>query len=149
MELVEQDHGHVGERRIVLEPSQQNTFGDETDARAQAGLVVETNLVADFTAEPAGAFPSHARRHRAGCHTAGLEDDDLLGKRVASGEWRGRVGQAGVEQHLRHLRGLARARRGHEHQPVAVGQGTDHVAVDLPDRKRWVSHRRSCPCQNK
>ena len=38
----------------------------------------KVDLVTDFFAEPASAFPGHARGHRAGRDAAGLQDDDLF-----------------------------------------------------------------------
>ena len=124
VELVEEEHAHVGQRAVVLEPAQQDAFGHETDARAESGLVVETDLVADFPAEFDITLPGDTRSHRAGSDAARLQHDDLL-----------LPGEAGIEQHLRHLRGLAGAGRRDQHEAVARAHGAEDAGVDLPDGK--------------
>lgn len=64
---------------IVLEPAEQNAFGDKTDPGAQAGLVVKANLVTDLLAQPDTALPRYAGGHRAGRHPARLKHDDFPG----------------------------------------------------------------------
>ena len=66
--------------------------------RVCAGDIVEANLVADFLAEPHAALVGDARGEHARGEAAWLEHHDLA---IAQ--------QAVVEQHLRHLRGFARA----------------------------------------
>ena len=132
MEFIEQHHAHVGQRAVILQPAEQNSLGHETDARAQARLVIEPNLVAHLPTELALAFPGHARRHRAGGDATRLQHDDLL-----------RPGQPRVEEHLRHLRRLAGAGRRDEDKPVPIAHRADDVGVDLPDgqmslhRRKW------------
>jgi len=129
MKLIE-DHGpDVGQRAIILKPAQQDAFGDEADAGADAGVVVEADLIADLSAEFALALPGHAGGHGAGGGDAsGLEHHDHL---VAH--------DPRIQQHLRHLRGLARARGRNEHQAIARLQRAQDVGVDLPDGERGGS----------
>ena len=78
MKFVEQNRSDIGERSIILQPAQQNSFGHKTDARAETGLVVETNLIADFLAEFAIAFPRDARGDGSRGDATWLQDDDFF-----------------------------------------------------------------------
>ena len=131
MELVEQNNTDIGKRPVILQPAEQDAFGHVANARAEGGSVIKTNLVADFLAGPAPAFPRHTRGNRAGGDAAGLQHGDLFVLR-----------QAGVEQHLRHLCRLAGAGRRDEHKPVARIQRFDGLRMDLPDGKRGI-HRQA------
>ena len=125
MELIE-DHGtDVGQRAVILEPAQQDAFGDKTDAGADAGVIVEADLIADLRAEFSLALPGDAGGHGAGGDAAGLQHHDHLVARDPR-----------IEQHLRHLRGLARARGRDEHQAIAGLQRAQDVGVDFPDGER-------------
>ena len=96
MEFIEENDAHIGKRPVLLQPAQQNAFGHVADASAEAGLVVETNLVANFGPEGAPAFPGYPRGNRTRRHAPRLQHNNFLVP-----------GQAGIEQHLRHLCGLA------------------------------------------
>jgi hypothetical protein len=78
MELVEEDGGDVGEGPVVLEPTEQNALGHITNASAQAGLVVEPDLVTDLGTEGAMAFPGHTRSNGSSRYPTRLKDNDLL-----------------------------------------------------------------------
>ena len=45
------------------------------------------------------------------------------------------IGQSRIEEHLRHLRCLARTRRRNQNEAVAIAQSADNVGMDLPDGK--------------
>ena len=107
MEFVEQHHPDVRQLSVVLQPAEEDSLGDVADACAEAGLVVKADLVADLAADRAASLPGHARGHRPGGYPARLEHHDLLVP-----------GQSRIQQHLRHLGGLARAGGRHQHQPV-------------------------------
>src|SRR4051812_23662818 len=133
MKFVEENHPYISESAIVLEPAKQDSLCDETDPGAKAGLVVEANLVADFRAEFAPPFPSHARSDRSGRDPARLQDDDLF-----------LPCQPAVEHHLRNLSGFARPGRRHEHKAIAFArQGANDLAVNLPDRQGCRSRQRA------
>ncbi len=127
VEFVKEDDADVGERAVVLEPAEEDALGDKADARAEGGLVVETDLIADFCAEFDLAFPGDAGGDGAGGNTAGLKNDNLA-----------RAGEIGVEQHLGNLRGLAGAGGGDEDEAVAGAQGGHDGIVDLPDGKGFL-----------
>ena len=76
VKLVEQDDPDIGKRRIILQPAEENAFGDEADARSEGCLVVKADLVTDLLAEPAAAFPGDPRRHGARSHAPRLEHDN-------------------------------------------------------------------------
>jgi hypothetical protein len=124
VELVEEDSGNFGERTVILEPTKQNAFGHITDAGSQAGLVVEPDLVADFGAEGAMAFPGHARSNGSSRDTTRLEDNDFLVS-----------GQPGIEEHLRHLGGLAGTGGRNQDEAIARTQRLNYLRMDLPDGK--------------
>ena len=96
-------------------------FGDKTDAGAEAGAVVEADLVADFGAERAAALPGHAGGDGAGGDAAGLEDDDA----VAAGSARARPAGV-VEEHLGDLGGFAGAGGGDEDEGRIIVDSTDN-----------------------
>ena len=108
MKFIEDDRAQVGEGAIVLQPAQEDALGHVADTGAQAGLVIEANLVTDLGAERAPPFPGYARRHGPRRHATGLEHDNLLAG-----------GQSGIQQHLRDLSGLAGAGGRYQDQPVA------------------------------
>ena len=72
MELVEDNNRSVAQRGIILQPAQQDAFGDKADTGAQTRLVVEPHLVANLGAQSAASLPGHAPGHSAGGDTAGL-----------------------------------------------------------------------------
>ncbi len=108
MEFVEENDADIGKRPVVLKPTQQDAFGHEADARAQAGLIIEPDLITDFSAEPGISLPSYPRGDGAGCHTTRLQDDDFSGP-----------GQAGVEEHLGNLCGFAGTGWRDQNEPIA------------------------------
>ena len=132
MKFVKEHDANFRQCAVILQPAQQNAFGDVTDARAETGLVVEADLVADFLAEFAAALPRDAGRHRARGDSARLQHDDFFV--VVRGEFK----QPGVEEHLRHLRGFAGTGGRDQNQAVAVAQRADNVGMDLPDGKRGL-----------
>ena len=91
VKFIEDDHGDAVKAGVVLEPAQENALGDKTDAGAEAGAVVEADLVADLGAERAVALPGHAGGDGAGGDAAGLEDDDAV---AAGSARRGRPGSS-------------------------------------------------------
>ncbi len=124
MKFVEQNDANLCQRAVILQPAQQNALGDKADAGAQAGLVIKTDLIADFRAELHIAFPSHTRRDRACSDPSWLEHDDFLVP-----------GQPGIQKHLRHLRGFPRTRGGNQHESIAGTERPDDRFMDLPDGK--------------
>ena len=128
MELVEEDNAHLRQLGIVLQPAQQNAFGHITDARAEAGLVIEPNLVAYLPAKLHAAFPRHPRRHRPRRHPPRLQHHDLLIS-----------GQPRIQQHLRNLGSFARTSWRDQHEPVVGAQSLNDLRMDLPDGKRLFS----------
>src|SRR5687768_10406883 len=92
-------------------------------------MILKTHLIAHFAAEFIAAFPRNAGGDRACCDPAGLENHDSL-----------RTGNSGVQQHLRDLRGLPRARGSYEDELVAAREGAGNIVVELPDWQTVIRH---------
>ena len=122
VELIENHRADIAQRAIILQPAQQNALGDKANARADARVIIKANLIPHFRAQLSLTLPSHARRHRASRHSPRLQNDDHPVARDPR-----------IEQHLRHLRGLARTRRRDEHQPISRAQSAQDVGVDFPN----------------
>ncbi len=130
MKFIEDEHGDVAQAGVVLQPAQENAFGDKTDAGAQAGAIVEADLVADLRAQRALALPGHAGGNGAGGDAPGLEDDDAAG----AGSARGGPGGV-VQEHLGDLGGFAGAGGGDKDEGRIMFDSTDDGGMDLPDGK--------------
>src|ERR1017187_8133647 len=130
MKLIEDHHAHVGKQAIVLQPAQEDALGHVADACAQAGLVIEANLVTDFRAELAPPFPGNPCRNRPRRDPAGLQHHDLL---VPS--------QPSIQQQLGDLGSFAGAGRSHQHQPIPRTQCLDNLRMDVPDGERFRTHK--------
>ena len=122
VKLIEEQHADIAQGGVILQPAKQNTFGHEADPGSQTRLVIEANLVTDLLAKLAVAFPSHPRRDGSRGNATRLEHDNFS-----------RPGKSGIENHLRNLRGLARAGGRDQHQAIARLQGADDGIVDMPD----------------
>lgn len=96
MKFVEQNHTDIGERTILLKPTEEDTFCYKTDAGAEAGLVIKTDLIADFGAQFDFALIGDPGSDCSCRDAAGLEDDDFFVTCEAS-----------IQHHLRHLGGFA------------------------------------------
>ena len=129
VKFVEQDDANIGERSIILQPAQKNSFRHKTDARAQTGLVIETNLITHFAAEFALAFPRDTRGDSSRRDTTRLQNDNLLF-----------TGETGVEQHLRNLCGFAGTGWRDEYKTIARFQFANDGRMNLPNGKRLL-HR--------
>ena len=135
VELVEDERRDAAQLRVLDHLPQQDAFGDEADAGVGAGDVLEANLVADLAAELGLAFPGDARRQQPRGQPARLEDDDLAGAE-----------QAVIQQHLRDLRGFARAGgRGHD-QPPGFPEAGHEVLFNFVD---WQSFRHEAAMLNR
>src|ERR1700722_12607171 len=106
MEFVKEDDADFAQVRIVLQPAQENSLSDKENVCAEAGAILESNLLSDFVAKFAAAFPSHPRRHSPGGNPARLQDHDTAGTPSA------------VQQHLRNLRRFAGAGGSNQHQTI-------------------------------
>ena len=93
MKFVEHDRRDVAQLRIVDQLSQQNSLGNETNARLRGRHFLEPNLIAGFVTKPAISFSSNAGREHARGKSARLKDHDFTGAE-----------QIMIEQHLRDLR---------------------------------------------
>ena len=72
MKLVEQDDADIAQVAVILKPSEEDTFGDETNARAKARLVIEPNLIANLRSESDFTFPRYAGCDRSRCDPSRL-----------------------------------------------------------------------------
>ena len=123
VKLVEHDSAHARKRRVALQLSHEQSIGDESDARLLRHAAIVARLVADEPAEFAAEFVRHPRGQHARGKPPWLEHDDIARNPRA------------IEQKLRQLRALARARRRDDHEPVPRGnRGADRIAHAL-DRK--------------
>ena len=135
VEFVEEDRADAAQRRVAEHLAQEDALGDVLDAGACAGDVVQADAVADLRAERDATLPRDAGGEHPRGQTARLEDDDA----PAFAE------QVGVEEHLRDLRGLARAGRGLEDEAAAAGgvaQGGDERAFEFVDGQAFVGGHR-------
>ncbi len=127
VKLVENERRHAAQCRILDHLPQQQALGDEADAGASAGDVLEANLVADFAAQFGLAFPRDPRRQEPCGQPARLQDHYLAGAQDAV-----------LQQHLGDLGGFARAGGcGHEQAPGFPQAGQEWL-FDLVD---WQSFR--------
>jgi hypothetical protein len=138
VELVEEDHAHVGQRRIILQPPEQNPFRHEANPRAHAGLVVEADLVADLLPELPAALPGDARGDGPGGDAARLQHDDALRRRRGDRCRRGRRPESIWGTCVVLPEPVGR----HQHEPWAARQGVEDVGMDFPDGERRVGHAR-------
>ena len=125
VKLVEQHGTDAGQFGVILQTAQQHALGDELDFRLRAGVIFEPHLIAHTLAKRGVAFPGDAAGERAGGDAPGLHDDHaaFTAKDV-------------VEDHLRHLRGLAGAGRRTENEAVLNRQRVGDFRVDVPDGER-------------
>ena len=125
MELIKDHRANLRQSAIILQPAQQDALCDKADARTDACVVIKANLIAHLRAQLAPALRGHTCRHGACRHATRLQHHDHLVSRHAR-----------IQQHLRYLCRLARARRSHQHQPVAALQRAQDVGVNFPNGER-------------
>lgn len=131
VEFIEEDDADVAERAVILQPTEEDAFGDKTDAGAEAGLIIEADLVSDFLSKRGVAFPSDTGGHGAGGDAAWLEHHDFFG-----------ACETGVQDHLGDLGGFARAGGGDEDQSIILLQSLEDGAVNLPDGELGLRHEK-------
>ncbi len=115
VEFVEQQHADAFQHRVVLDQPGQDAFGDDFDAGARGGLVLEADAISHRLANRLAQLARHELRRAAGRHAARLQHHDL-----AAGQPRR------VQQRQRHLGGLAGAGRRFQHQPRMRGETVAH-----------------------
>ena len=133
VEFVEEDRVDAAQRRVGQHLAQQDAFRDVLDAGARARDVVQPDAVADFLTQRGVTLPGDAGGEHPGRQATWLEHDDA----PAFAE------QAGVEEHLRNLRGFARAGGGLEDQPATarrIAQGGDKRAFQFVDWQAVGGH---------
>lgn len=116
VEFVEQQCADVFQHRVVLDQPGQDALGNDLDAGARGGLVLEADAVAHGLADWLAELARHEHRRTTGGHAARFEHHDL----AAGQPWR-------VQQRQRHLRSLAGAGWRFQHQARMGGQ----AAADL------------------
>ena len=57
VELIEDHRPDIGQRAIILQPAQQDALRDKTNARADARVIIEPNLIANLRAQLAARAP--------------------------------------------------------------------------------------------
>ena len=119
MELVEDHAGHALERGVALHAAGEDALGDEAQAGARAGDVLETHLVAHGVADGFAALGGDVAGGETGGEASRFEHDDLA-----------RVQR---EQRGGHARGLSRAGRRFQHQVVGGAQVGEDLRKDVVD----------------
>jgi len=122
VEFVEDDDADAAQLGIGEHLPQQNSLGDEANARPRGGDFIEADLVTHFVAEPAVALLGHARGEHARGEPARLQHHDLAIAR-----------ESVIEHDLRDLRGLARAGWRLEDEPRMLAQGGDQAGLQFED----------------
>jgi hypothetical protein len=129
VELVEQDGADAVQRRVGQQLAQEQALGEEQDARVVADDALVPRLVAHqaahFDAEFLGDSPGDETRRQ----SPGLQDEDT-------------PLDAGVQEHLRHLRRLARAGGRRQHAGAVRIEGVPDLRSHLVDGqlRRGVRH---------
>ena len=129
MEFVEQHRGDALEHRIVEDEPGENSLGDDFDARFARNLRAEAHPQAYGLADALVERRRHARGGGARGEPARFEHQDaaVLGP-VFAGE------------NERHARGLAGARRRHQHGGVVGAQRRGQIRQRGVDRQRGKVH---------
>ncbi len=127
VKLVEQHGGHAGQFGIVEDLPRENSLGDDLDPRRARNFRAEANAIADGLA---GALAERSR-HPLGAgprrDPPRLQHDDLPALQPGR-----------VEQRQRHPRGLAGARRRHQHGGVASRERAPKFIEHRVDRQRCI-----------
>ena len=126
MEFVEQHGGDAVERRIVEHQPREHAFGDDLDARALGNLRAEAHAQAHRVADLFAQGRGHAGGGGARGQPARLQHQNFLVLRPGL-----------VEQHQRHARGLAGARRRHQHGAIVRAKRGGQPRQRLVDRERF------------
>ena len=103
--------------------AQENPLGNVADPRGRRSDIVQAHPITHFTAELDAARLRHPGGQQAGRQAARLQHRHLAGAE-----------QTAVEEHLRHLRRLARAGGRGQHQPFVRRQSLAQPLFDLEDR---------------
>ena len=111
MEFIKNDGGDALEHWVGDKLAQQNTFRLKLDARGGADAILETHLIANFLTELDTQLLRHAGSKHARREASGLQDHALTFPQ-----------QAVLEEHLRDLRGFARASRRLDNQTALRAQ---------------------------
>ena len=125
VELVEQQRGDAVERRIVEDHAREHALGHDLDAGPPRHLGAEAHAIADGVADRLAERRRHARGGGAGGEPPRLQHDDFLAR-----------GPRLRGEHQRHPRGLAGARRRHQHGGVARAQRGRQLRQRGVDGKR-------------
>jgi hypothetical protein len=125
VELVEEQHARAGQRRIPLQPAEQDPLRDHLDARRPADQTLVPGHEPDRAPRLLPQLRSQTPCRSAGRHAPGFEQDQPSV----------RADETGFEEVQRDHRRLARSRRGlQDHQPT-VGQRGSERGEHLLDRE--------------
>ena len=114
--LIEDHQTVIGERGVALDETRESAVGHDLDACRRPHALFQPHPITHGFADRFPALLGHAPRRHDGCEPSRLDHQDAP------------AGEPGrVKQRRRHLRGLAGAGRGLEHQRAACRQR----AVDL------------------
>ena len=127
VEFVEQHGGHAGQFGVVDDLAREDTLGDDLDAGVARDLRAEADAVADGVADALAERLRHPFGAGAGGDAPRLQHDDLFALQPRR-----------IQQRQRHPRGLAGARRRHQHRGIAARQRLRDVAEHVVDREGRV-----------
>jgi SAM-dependent MidA family methyltransferase len=137
VELIEDHGGDAAQLRIADHAAQENSLRDVEDARPGRAFALHAHLVTNRLTELFPAFLRHLQRQHACRHTARLEDNDLPVPYHDT-----------IEQHLRNLRGFARAGRRPQNQARLRLRRLDDAVLDLVNGQLPRVHRDTLPAMS-
>ena len=137
VELVEDDRGNALQLRIGQHLAEKDSFRDEKNPRRGRGNIVEPDLVSDLAAEFHPALAGHARGQHPRRQPSRLQDHAAPAARNSP-----------VDQDLRDLRGLSRARRCLQDKTISAPQRGNNLLIQIVNRQGVAHGGRSggaCP----
>ncbi|MNX66085.1 hypothetical protein D3C86_971660 [compost metagenome] len=134
MEFVEQDRADTLQPRVVENHPGEDPLGDDFDARFGADAALQSGAIADRAARLLAQGRRHPVRRRPRRQSARLQHQHLL---VAQPRL--------IQQGQRHDRGLARPRRGGQHDRMGRGQGRFQRLQYGVNRQHQMGSSRNAP----
>ncbi len=124
MKFVEQHRADILQLGIVEDLPREDAFGDHFDPGVARDLRAKADAIADGFADAFAQRFRHPLGAGAGCDAPRLQHDDLFALQPRR-----------IEQSQRHTRGLAGARRRHQHRGVA---GVQRASTAHRAQHRWA-----------
>jgi hypothetical protein len=121
MKFVKQDRPYSWEPGRGLQHTQEDALRDKTNPGLGSDLILESDLIPDFSAEKTVPFLRHLLRNGPCGNTPRLEHQDLLIH----------PDKASIQDNLTDLGGFAGTCRRGNHQPGGLLQGGDDLSLDV------------------